>query len=133
MRWTKRVDVSDCWQWTGYIDNEGYGKNRRPGGNMEPAHRTVYRDLVGFDETLVLDHLCFNRACVNPDHIEPVTVEENITRQRVIGPSKQTHCKHGHRFTKETLYVNPNNGDRRCRPCAARRQRSYRQQQGVRH
>jgi hypothetical protein len=129
-RFRGRVTVtavdSDCWQFTGYIDRDGYGRynDRRTGEQM--AHRFAYRWFVGdIPAGLTLDHLCRNRSCVNPAHLEPVTTRENLRRG---GIGTQTHCQRGHPFDeKNTAIVQ---GWRRCRACHAFRQRQYRQQKG---
>lgn len=67
-----------CWEWTGAKTAAGYGQFTR---RKEYAHRHAYEDLVGpIPEGLVIDHLCRNPSCVNPDHLEPVTQRENIRR-----------------------------------------------------
>lgn len=71
-----------CWIWTGAKGADGYG-NVRYRGTVWRAHRAAYTILVGAIESgLELDHLCRVRACVNPDHLEPVTGEENIRRHQ---------------------------------------------------
>lgn len=78
-RW---VEVGDCWRWLGHINDTGYGRVRWH-GRGELAHRWVWRHLVGeVPDGLELDHLCFSRSCVNPDHLEPVTHAVNVERQR---------------------------------------------------
>jgi hypothetical protein len=76
----------DCWLWTGALNHRGYGKFwRRIEGRWQciGAHRAVWETLVGrIAPGLVLDHHCHNRACVNPDHLEPVTQSVNTLRAR---------------------------------------------------
>jgi hypothetical protein len=92
-----------CWFWTGTVGSDGYGRTRirLPDGRMcHAAHRAVYEVFVGpIPEGLELDHLCRNRACVRPEHLDPVTREENI--RRIPPPEPATHCGNGHEFTEE--------------------------------
>lgn len=114
---------SGCWLWTGAISSWGYGNatiNHRP----VSAHRASYMVHVGdIPETLVLDHLCRNRACINPDHLEPVSQQENILRGRA--PAILTHlskqCGRGHPMEGDNLLKN---GSRfQCRTCTRMKER----------
>jgi hypothetical protein len=84
---------------------------------------------------LVLDHLCRNRRCVNPEHLEIVTSVENVMRGEGFGPKNaaKTHCDKGHEFTPENTYIRTRaQGGRECRACirikSARSYRSKKQQ-----
>ena len=69
-----------CWEWRGHIDWNGYAALRVEGRTVG-AHRVVYEGMIGpIPEGLELDHLCFVKHCVNPDHLEPVTHRENMQR-----------------------------------------------------
>jgi hypothetical protein len=115
-----RISEGDdgCWEWHGYHDRDGY--SGVSGGHL---HRKVYEDLVGpIPEGLTIDHLCRNRGCVNPEHLEPVTHRENCRRGTQAGVaaenSAKTHCVHGHEFTPEnTYYRPPGRTARQCRQC----------------
>jgi len=115
--WDKVEKTAGCWRWTAALDSDGYGSfaiNRR----AAVAHRVSYRLLVGaIPEGLQLDHLCRNRACVNPAHLEPVTAAENLRRADLaLGiRSAKTHCPKGHEYNGDNTYTLRNT--RYCRPC----------------
>lgn len=90
----KVIDTGDCWIWTGAIQTRGYGSVTDGRGKPMLAHRRAYIEAIGpIPEGLTIDHLCMNKSCVNPDHLEPVTVAENNRRQG----SPMGHCRHGYR------------------------------------
>jgi hypothetical protein len=117
-----RVEKSDsCWVWTGAKNSEGYGYYRN-----HRAHRLTYEQYVGaIPDGLVLDHLCRNPSCVNPEHLEAVSSRVNTLRG--AGPTAQnaalTQCKNGHDFTPANTYLR--DGGRTCRVCAAAKSRAY--------
>lgn len=95
------VVVGDCWEWQGNVSTDGYGRVEID-GRAWLVHRLFYEALVGpIPDGLQIDHLCRNRSCVNPDHLEPVTMQENI-RRGAPGAwerrQRRTHCKKGHRY-----------------------------------
>jgi hypothetical protein len=113
-----------CWDWAGYVTPQGYGSIYRGGGIRRPqqAHRVAYELLIGeIPEGLVLDHLCRNRKCVNPLHVEVVTQRINVLRgeNQTAKQAKRTRCPEGHRYDR----VDTSEGKRRryCSICSSAR------------
>jgi hypothetical protein len=118
-RLLSHVEIADdgCWVWTGSLDDNGYARfTVSAEQRAKPAYRVAYELIAGpVPDGLTLDHLCRNRACVNPEHLEPVTQGENVMRSplSVSGRNiRKTHCPRGHAYDRRRP-----NGSRRCSRC----------------
>jgi len=125
-----------CWVFPG-ATSKGYGRvgtyDRDTGKQrVYQTHRVVYEHLVGpIDDGLVLDHLCKERRCVNPEHLEPVTPTVNTERavelQRIANAEK-TECPRGHKYTRANTYTPKGSTARYCRECGRHASRKWRKQ-----
>ncbi len=118
-------DGAGCWLFTGYVMKNGYGTiglgSRSQGKGF--AHRVAYEIFVGpIPDGYVIDHLCRVRRCVNPEHLEAVTMSTNL--RRGAQSALRTHCRRGHEFKGENLGLN-NHGHRFCRECSRIDARDY--------
>ncbi len=125
-RFWSKVDRSGdgCWQWRGYVAPNGYGQFIAHSDEKSKVRRTLWAHRAAFvlmrgpiGDDLYLDHLCRNRGCVNPAHLEPVSARENLLRGRTKAAANaaKTHCDHGHELSGTNLYVW--RGKRACKAC----------------
>lgn len=112
-----------CWPWIGAKVSKGYGSTLGPNGKIRTAHRLVYEYEVGpIPEGLTLDHLCRNKSCVNPAHLEPVTNAENARRASCLALGQ---CRKGHKVDSEADIMLMG-GKPHCRQCRNEYMREYR-------
>lgn len=122
------VVVEACWEWTGNTTN-GYGMVKSHRGRAITAHRAMYEIMIGpIPSDCNIDHLCRNRRCINPAHLEAVSPTVNILRG--YGPpamnARKSACHNGHALSGNNLVVE-RDGRRRCRTCQRERNRGYRE------
>ena len=130
--WAYVEKTDGCWQWKASFDSSGYGL-LSVSGKSAKAHRFAYELLVGpIPHGLVIDHLCRNRACVNPAHMEPVTNYENLRRGagHDVSQGRRNQCINGHDFTEENTYINPK-GAKVCRACSDRSRKKYQERKAA--
>lgn len=128
--WAKVATSGDCWVWTASKTRSGYGQCN-PEYGTRLAHRAAYIAMVADPGELQLDHLCRNRVCVNPYHLEPVTSKVNIGRGTQGDRERaRTHCPYGHPYAGENLRIFK--GKRVCRACVRRRVKEQRAK-GIRY
>lgn len=120
--------ITGCWNWTGRIE-DGYGKVALS-SRYTSVHKASFELWKGrVPNGTELDHLCRNRRCFNPDHLEPVTHQENVRRGALPQMMREkaaakTHCYKGHSLSGENLVLQgPQKKFRVCRICRAERQR----------
>ena len=123
-----RVQLNGCWVWTGSTNGGGYGE-LRIGGRKVYAHRFSVESTTGrpIPVGMQIDHLCRNHACVNPVHLEIVSLKENVRRGAGVGPRperQRDRCNNGHLYADNT-YIRPDGKGRNCVQCVRVRSREY--------
>lgn len=114
-----------CWEWQGYLAPNGYGRFTTTNSVSEYSHRVAYTLEHGpIPLGLTIDHLCRNRACVNPAHLEAVPIRTNVQRG---SRAMATACINGHPFNAEN--TGHNKGRRYCKICSRLKVKEYRERQ----
>lgn len=114
--------MDDCILWAGYKMPDGYGRQTYQ-GRRRLAHRIAFEKAYGpIPDGMTVDHLCFTRACINPQHLRLLTRHENQRNQR---SAYKTHCVNGHEYTPENTYIRRGGSQRDCRACGRKRVRRY--------
>ena len=125
LRFWSKVDFlthDSCWLWRGVGNDDGYANFTSKGKSLK-AHRYAYEITIGpIPAGLTIDHLCRTRNCVNPMHLEPVTIAENVRRAYSV----KTRCKNGHLLSGDNLDKSVlRKGRRRCIECSKEWQKKY--------
>ena len=124
--WEKVQKTETCWLWTGTMPEHGYGaiyRSRQVGKGRMAAHRVAYEMFRGpIPHGLTIDHLCRNRRCVNPDHLEAVSLAVNVMRGEGACAkfARQSTCRRGHPYVVgswRTQIDAKGRTGRRCRLC----------------
>lgn len=117
-------EVGGCLVWSRSLRTDGYARTW-VGNKTTYVHRFMYENIIGpIDKGLVIDHICRNRACANPAHLEVVTQKENVRRGNiVINKQNRKHCLSGHAYNEKNTYYFK--GNRQCRVCKKLNQRKY--------
>ena len=120
--WSKTSPDNECLVWTASLDKDGYGRFQLE-GKARRAHRVAYELTVGpIGDGLTIDHLCGNRSCVKPTHLDAVDIGTNCRRSDRANAGKPA-CKRGHLFTPEN--TRHYNGERICKTCQSARYKRW--------
>lgn len=126
--WSKVDKSGDCWVWTAYVQDSGYGWFRLQGRSVR-AHRVSYELANGpIPEGLYVLHSCDNKLCVKPEHLRVGTHAENVREAVERGlnhNASKTHCVHGHEYTPGNTYRWRGSNKRGCRTCRIERSREW--------
>lgn len=132
-RFWNKVNIKnedECWNWLG-ATVDGYGiltyKNK-----TKKAHRVAYELKFGIEPKYTIDHLCRNRLCVNPKHLEDITRGENTLRGESFSAknARRTHCNHGHLFDEVNTVIDKR-GYRACKICRRLNSEKQRRKKGI--
>ena len=122
--WSKVMKTETCWLWTGLRYRSGYGRFSLYGGKKGILAHQYPKGRA--PDGLQWDHLCRVRSCVNPEHLEAVTIKQNVLRgtgHSALNARKQ-QCLNGHSFDLFNTYITPT-GRRECKKCQQARDRVY--------
>lgn len=112
--------VTGCWNWTANKNQKGYGRVAID-GRLHSAHRVSFEIFNGpLIDGLEVDHVCENRGCINPAHLQQITHASNVRKGNRWNIERPTHCPRGHPFTAPNL-GHDHRGWRYCKACASRR------------
>lgn len=123
-----QIDNKDCWVWTGSVFKQKYStySQIRIKNKCRKAHQVSYEVFIGpIPQGRELDHLCKNKLCINPAHLEPVTHFENMERGYW---TTKDECIHGHSYGGGNTYLNTR-GHRECRTCRKERSQKFYERQ----
>ncbi len=120
---------SDCFWWTGCVDSGGYGRFRAAG--RQRAHQFAFFVAYGHPpEGMQIDHICRNRSCVNPLHLRPLTLVENVLCGEGISARnlRKTHCFRDHALAGYNVIRSGGRDGmgRKCRTCQNALNKAYR-------
>lgn len=130
--WDKVDKSGSCWVWQAGYSGNGYGRFSPEAGKGVGAHRFAYESVVGVIPLgKEIDHLCRNRGCVNPTHLEIVTTKENVLRGEgaCAQNARKMHCPQGHPYDFTNTLIKIDRGGRRGRACRACHRTRSRQRQ----
>ena len=133
IRFWQMVSLSEngCWTWKGGISN-GYAHFWLDGKTVKAYHFSLeyFRGII-IPMELQPDHLCRNKACVNPWHLEIVTPQENVRRALPNNQDLKTHCPRGHPYDQENTYHRPDRPQRNCKICKREANKRWLEKQTV--
>lgn len=130
-RFNRNYEVAEngCWEWTAALKDNGYAAfqvMRNTEILCRYGHRFSHEAFIGpIPDGLQIDHLCRNRRCVNPEHLEAVTCRVNLLRGETVTARRAavTHCPKGHAYDADNTYTRPGRGGRDCKICRRLRKR----------
>lgn len=124
LKFIKVIQESECWEWQGYINDSGYGIFAINRGDRLRAHRVSYSVFKNTPNIkMIIDHICRNRKCVNPDHLREVTPQINQienSASKAFFHSIKDSCPKGHKYDPTNKY-----DGRRCRECGREANKRY--------
>jgi hypothetical protein len=132
--------ITGCWNWTKELSKpQGYAR-MVIGSRADQTRRDTYGHRVSYEvfrrkipDGMVIDHVCRNRACVNPEHLRLVALGQNTLENSLSTSAinaQKTYCIRNHPLFGDNLYISPEGG-RQCRTCTRMRSEIYRRERGI--